>query len=203
MQLFFWLWMTVLGHAIVNTKGRLPAWRIVVNAMIPAAKFMDVFTDARVATLWWRQYQSNSCLWNGEQRCEICLRQFILITVATLLAYVNALLLKVVIRFTRMRPHHYTLSASLILGLVCEAVSLVANGLQVVAAEQNSKEVPVSSSTLLFIGLSAALTVVMFAISAVALYRAWVYPETWHTRVAPERERDESLQVDGEDVAPI
>jgi hypothetical protein len=30
-----------------------------------------------------------------------------------------------------------------------------------------------------------------------SVYRR-VYPETWHTRVAPERELDESLQVDGE-----
>jgi hypothetical protein len=40
-QLFFWLWMTVLGHAIVQTKGRLPAWRTAVNAMIQQP-FMDV-----------------------------------------------------------------------------------------------------------------------------------------------------------------
>jgi hypothetical protein len=51
-----------------------------------SSQFMDMFTDAPVATLWFRQYQSNSCLWNGEQHCEIYLRQFILITVATLLA---------------------------------------------------------------------------------------------------------------------
>jgi hypothetical protein len=64
-----------------------------------------------------------------------------------------------------MRPH-LPLSVSLILGLVCEAVSLVANGLQVVAAEQNSANTSFLFH-LLFIGLSAALTVVMFAISAV------------------------------------
>jgi hypothetical protein len=41
------------GTRYSETKGRLPAWRTVVNAMIPAAKFMDVRTDAPVATLWW------------------------------------------------------------------------------------------------------------------------------------------------------
>jgi hypothetical protein len=82
MQLFFWHWMTVLGHAIVNTKGRLPAWRIVVNAMIPAAKFMDTYRRP-VATLWWN-VPEQLCLWNGEHVRSIAAVH--LITVATLLA---------------------------------------------------------------------------------------------------------------------
>jgi hypothetical protein len=49
------------------------------------------------------------------------------------------------------------------------------------------QQIPVSSSTCSSFGLSAALTVVMFAISAGGLIQADC-PETWHTRVAPQRE---------------
>lgn len=76
LQMLYYTWMGATFDTIRYQKRQTEVWRLLVRAWIPAAKLMDILTDAGVAALWYRQYHAGTCSWQGVQRCDIYFRQF-------------------------------------------------------------------------------------------------------------------------------
>jgi hypothetical protein len=174
MQMFYWVGLTAFQDTIVEGDRRVTSLTLLIRALMTSLKFLDLFTDAGVVALVYRQYLAGECQWRGEQRCSIYRRQFALITTATCLAFLVVLLMKLLPAFAHSSLSRPALMALHCVALSCEICTLTVTGMQLVAAGANVlAATPLATQSVLFVLLSGGLTSLMFLLTVQSLYRSW------------------------------
>lgn len=185
MQMTYWTTLTCLQDAIVADNQQVTVLTLLFQGSLSTLKFLDMFTDAGVAALWYREYRAAKCIWHGEQRCDIFLRQFAILTATSCLAYLVVLLMKVLPVFSQSPHSRPVLIALHTAVLFCEVCTLVVIGMQLAAVEHTSALTPLSPPSVLFVLLSGCLTVAVFLLSVYSLYRSWAAEAAGTVSAAP------------------
>lgn len=92
---------------------------------------------------------------------------------ATITAYANAVVLGFLLKMYHRQPPRKVFVLLHAIALAMELVCLSATGWQIVASGEQASENQLSTSNLLFVILSASLTIIVFVFSLFALRHSW------------------------------